>query len=105
MSVPEDMQEKPDPLSPGMRCDIIAAHGARGRKALKAIDENRVKKYRDFFVVVGTNDEYIVDGDFCTCPDVVFRGGKCWHIIAVAIAEATGRYERIDLWYQDIWKE
>ena len=105
MSVSEDVQRSEDPLSPERRCEIIASCGARGRKALKAIDENRVKKYRDFFVVVGIHDEYVVDGDFCTCPDVVFRGGRCWHIIAVEIAEATGRYERVDLWYQDIWKE
>jgi predicted nucleic acid-binding Zn finger protein len=105
MSVSEDTQRSVYPLSSERRCEIIASHGARGRKALKAIDENRIKKYRDFFVVVGINDEYVVEGDFCTCPDVVFRGGRCWHIIAVEIAEEIGRYERIDLWYQDIWKE
>ena len=104
MSVSKEIERKVDLISPEMRCKIIELHGIRGRKALKAIDESRVKKYRDFFVVVGTNDEYIVDGDFCTCPDVIFRGGKCWHIIAVTIAEATGSYEQIDLWYQDIWK-
>ncbi len=105
MSVSEDTQGSVDLLSPERRNEIIASHGARGRKALKAIDENRIKKYRDFFVVVGIHDEYVVDGDFCTCPDVVFRGGRCWHIIAVEIADATGLYEHIDLWYQDIWKE
>lgn len=92
-------------LSPPLREEIIRIFGNRGKKALKAIDESRIKKYRDFFVVVGTSDEYIVEDEFCTCPDFSFRGGRCWHVLAVRIASLTGDYEEIDLWYQDGWSD
>jgi predicted nucleic acid-binding Zn finger protein len=90
-------------LTPGLREEILRVFGDRGRKALMAVDERRVKKYRDFFVVVGTSDEYVVEDDFCTCRDSVFRKGRCWHVLAVTIASLTGSYEGIDLWYQDTW--
>lgn len=92
-------------LTPGLRDEVIRIFGERGRKALSAIDEGRVKRYRDFFVVVGKSDEYIVDEDFCTCNDFIFRGGRCWHILAGQIAALTGRYESYDLWYQDVWAD
>jgi Uncharacterized metal-binding protein len=44
-----------------------------------------------------------VDEGFCTCRDFIFRGGRCWHLLAVDIARVTGSYQRIDLWYQDVW--
>jgi predicted nucleic acid-binding Zn finger protein len=91
-------------LTPPVRDYILRNCGERGRKALKAIDENRIKKYRDFYVVVGSSNEYIVDEDFCTCQDFVFRGGRCWHILAVEIAEQVGVYEEIDTWYLDSWE-
>ena len=77
--------------------------GDRGRKALKAIDEHRIKKYLDFYVVVGTSGEYIVEDDFCTCPVYFYRGGGCWHVLAVRIAALAGDYESYELWYQDCW--
>lgn len=92
-------------LTPAARDGILLNCGERGRKALKAIDENRVKKYRDFYVVVGSSNEYIVDEDFCTCQDFVFRGGRCWHILAVEIADRVGGYEEIDSWYLDSWEQ
>ena len=90
-------------LTPDLRGEIIRIFADRGRKALKAIDEHRIKKYRDFFVVVGTSDEYIVEDEFCTCPDFLYRKGSCWHVLAVRIASLTGDYEKYDLWYQDNW--
>jgi predicted nucleic acid-binding Zn finger protein len=90
-------------LTPALREEILRTFGDRGRKALAAVDERRVKKYRDFFVVVGTSDEYVVEDDFCTCRDSVFRKGRCWHVLAVTIASLAGSYEEIDLWYQDVW--
>jgi predicted nucleic acid-binding Zn finger protein len=90
-------------LDPELRQEIIRIYGERGRKALQAIDESRVKKYRDFFVVVGTSDDYIVDEDFCTCRDFIFRKGRCWHELAVRIAAAIGSFDEIDRWYQDTW--
>jgi predicted nucleic acid-binding Zn finger protein len=90
-------------LTPDLRREITCIFGDRGRKGLKAIDEHRIKKYRDFFVVVGTSDEYVVEDEFCTCPDYLYRGGSCWHVLAVRIASLTGDYEEYDLWYQDGW--
>ena len=91
-------------LTPEFRACIEQAYGERGKKALMAVDNGQVKRYLDFFVVVGHSDEYIVEDDFCTCSDFLFRGRECWHILAVRIAERTGVYESYDLWYQDVWK-
>jgi predicted nucleic acid-binding Zn finger protein len=90
-------------LTDEIRQEIVRIYGERGRKALQAIDEKRIKKYRDFFIVVGASDEYIVDEDFCTCRDFIFRKGRCWHELAVRIASAIGSFDEVDLWYQDTW--
>ena len=91
-------------LTPEFRACIEHAYGDRGRKALAAVDEKRVKSYLDFFVVVGHSDEYVVEDDFCTCNDFLFRGRECWHILAVRIARRVGLYESYNLWYQDMWR-
>lgn len=46
---------------------MLEWYGEQGRRALAAADAGSVKKYLDFVVVVGTRDEYIVEGDLCTC--------------------------------------
>ncbi|HDR73945.1 MAG TPA: hypothetical protein ENN85_08580 [Methanoculleus sp.] len=92
-------------LTADARRRIEEVFGERGRKALRAVDEGRVKRYLDFFVVVGQSDEYVVEEDFCTCSDFVYRSRNCWHILAVRIAEATGEYENYPLWYQDTWSK
>lgn len=79
--------------------------GEKGEKALAAIDSKQVKKYLDFFVVQGKTGEYVVDEDFCTCRDFVFRNRECWHLLAVRIAQATGTFEVVDRWYQDRWND
>jgi predicted nucleic acid-binding Zn finger protein len=86
-------------LTPERRNALVKHYGERGKKALKAVEERRVKKYCDFFVVVGYNDEYVVDEEFCTCSDFLFRGRECAHLLAVRVACATGCYERYDSWY------
>lgn len=96
--------EQDQELTSDFRACIEHVYGDRGRKALAAVDERRVKRYLDFYVVVGHSDEYIVEGDFCTCNDFLFRGRECWHILAVLIAEQAGLYESYDHWYQDVWK-
>ncbi|KUG19489.1 MAG: SWIM zinc finger family protein [Methanomicrobiaceae archaeon] len=88
-------------LTPALRDAIIRACGERGRKALRALEECRVKRYLDFYVVVGRGGEYVVEEDFCTCNDFLFRGGECWHILAVRLARRFGLYEPYELWYQD----
>ncbi len=42
-------------LTPGLREHIISSFSDRGKRALEAIDEGRVKKYLDFFVVTGSS--------------------------------------------------
>jgi predicted nucleic acid-binding Zn finger protein len=84
---------------------IIREYGQRGENALAAIDHQDVKKYLDFFVVRGKTGEYVVEEDFCTCPDFIYRNRECWHLLAVRIAQATGTFVKVDCWYQDQWQE
>jgi predicted nucleic acid-binding Zn finger protein len=91
-------------LDPQLRAEIEQVFGPRGRKALAAIDSGKVKKYLDFFVVEGRTAEYIVEEDFCTCGDFLYRGRTCWHLLAVRIAQAAVMFETVGSWYQDTWK-
>ena len=91
-------------LTPELRDQIVRLFGERGRTALLAVGEGQVKKYLDFFVVVGRSDEYVVEEEFCTCRAQVYRG-FCWHVIAAKIAGITKKFEEIDEWYLDTWKE
>jgi predicted nucleic acid-binding Zn finger protein len=86
-------------LTLDLREALEKQYGVRGKKALRTVEERRVKKYRDFFVVVGYNDEYVVDEDFCTCNDFLFRRRECVHILAMRVARDTGCYEGYDSWY------
>ena len=92
-------------LDASLRLEIEEALGTRGKKALAALDSGKIKKYLDFFVVEGRTAEYVVDDDFCTCGDFLYRGRTCWHLLAVRIAQETGTFRRIDTWYQDIWEK
>jgi predicted nucleic acid-binding Zn finger protein len=92
-------------LTTALRLEIEETFGTRGKKALAALDAGKVMKYLDFFVVAGRTAEYVVDDDFCTCGDFMFRNRTCWHLLAVRIAQETGLYEGIDSWYQDRWKK
>ena len=85
-----------------------ALHGDRGQRAIEAVGENRVKEYRDFTVVVGYEDEYVVEEDACTCKDAEYNLDPtdpeqlCWHAIAVRIARAIGETDEHDMWYSDV---
>ncbi|KAF5089828.1 hypothetical protein DSECCO2_20790 [anaerobic digester metagenome] len=92
-------------LDERMRRRIGGFYRNRGVKALEIIDHDRVKRYRDFFVVVGETGEYVVEGNYCSCDDFLHRGGMCAHILAVLISRAIGRYELIDLWYYEDLKD
>jgi len=105
MTDPWKILEKERRLTPEIRRLIGEQYGQRGVKALEIVDEGRVKRYLDFFVVVGSSDEYVVEEEFCTCSDALFRRGECSHVIAVRIAAFTGQYEEFPLWYQDSWKK
>ena len=88
-------------LDADIRGKIVVAFGRKGMSALDAIDAGRVKKYLDFFVVEGRTAAYIVEDDFCTCRDFLYRDRACWHLLAVRIARESGRFETIDRWYQE----
>lgn len=87
---------------------ILAAHGERGRKAIDAVAERRVKQYRDFTVVVGHTDEYIVENGACTCEDATYNldpndpDALCWHALAVEIAERINAIDHHDMWYSEV---
>jgi len=89
----------------GIRGEIETIFGARGKKALAAIDAGKIRKYLDFFVVEGRTARYIVEEYFCTCSDFMFRHRSCWHLLAVRIARETGTYISMDSWYQDQLKD
>jgi predicted nucleic acid-binding Zn finger protein len=92
-------------LDATLRCEIEETFGNRGKKALAALDSGKITRYLDFFVVSGRTAEYVVDEDFCTCGDFMFRGRTCWHLLAVRIAQETGIYNRDDSWYQERWSK
>ncbi len=87
---------------------IVSIHGSRGVRAIEAVSERRVKRYRDFTVVVGYDDEYVVEGGGCTCKDSEYNldptdpEQACWHVLAVAIAERVGEVDHHDMWYSDV---
>lgn len=95
-------------LTPTIVDTIIKYHGDRGARAIDAVSEERVKRYRDFTVVVGHNDEYIVEAGGCTCKDSLYNLDAtdptqcCWHILATAIAERIGVVDHHDMWYADV---
>lgn len=95
-------------LTPELVEQITAVHGDRGRRAIEAVGEQRVKEYRDFTVVVGHEAEYVVENDGCTCKDAAYNLDAedpkqlCWHAIAVRIARALGETDEHDMWYSDV---
>lgn len=104
----EQRLETAGELTPEAVDSIISLHGDRGKRAIDAVGENRVKEYRDFLVVVGREDEYIVEADSCTCKDAEYNLDTadpeqlCWHAIAVRIARALDAAEEHDMWYADV---
>ena len=95
-------------LTPDLVEQIIRLHGGRGRRAIEAVGEKRVKEYRDFTVVVGHETEYVVENDACECKDTEYNLDSedpeqlCWHAIAVRIARAIDATDDHDMWYSDV---
>jgi predicted nucleic acid-binding Zn finger protein len=100
------MQKEAPLFSDAFKRKIELEYGNRGNKGLEIAAEMRVKRYKDFYVVVGENDEYIVEGALCTCKDFLFNASrnnvKCSHMIAVEIAERNGLVDVIDAWYHEV---
>ena len=104
----QDALERAGELTPDGVDRIVEVHGDRGQRAIEAVAEGRVKSYRDFTVVVGHAEEYIVENDGCTCKDAEYNLDArdpeqlCWHAIAVRIAEAIDETDEHDMWYSDV---
>ncbi|MCG1004175.1 MULTISPECIES: hypothetical protein [Halobacterium] len=84
---------------------ILAEHGDRGQRAIEAASEGRVKQYNDFTVVVGHEDEYIVEAGNCNCQDSQYNldpDESCWHAIAVDVAERVGEVDHHDMYYSEV---
>ena len=95
-------------LSGPIAAGIVADHGDRGKRAIEAVGDRRVKRYRDFTVVVGYDDEYVVEEGECTCADATYNldaedpSERCWHAIAVDIADAIDAVDHHDMWYSEV---
>jgi len=87
---------------------ITSVHGSRGVRAIEAVAEGRVKAYNDFTVVVGYDDEYIVEDDGCTCKDAEYNLDPedptelCWHALAVKIAREIDAVDSHDMFYSEV---
>jgi predicted nucleic acid-binding Zn finger protein len=95
-------------VTPAATEAILAKHGDRGRRAIEAVSEGRVKEYRDFTVVVGHGDEYVVEDGECQCEDARYNldaddpSAQCWHALAVVIARKVGAVDHHDMWYSEV---
>jgi predicted nucleic acid-binding Zn finger protein len=95
-------------LTPELAARILEVHGDRGSTAIDAVGEDRVKEYRDFTVVVGHQDEYVIEGDSCNCKDTEYNLDStdpdqlCWHVIAAKIAHAIDATDEHDMWYSEV---
>lgn len=101
MSSPPDIPRDITADDPALEREIEARFGKKGKTALDAVRAGKVKQYRDFIVVEGRTSSYVVEDDFCTCGDFLYRGRACWHLLAVRIAAATGAIRIVDGWYAD----
>ena len=92
-------------LTPDIVESLLDEHGDRGQRAIEAASEGRVKQYNDFTVVVGHEDEYIIEAGGCNCHDSQYNLGPdehCWHAIAVDVAERVGEVDHHDMFYSDV---
>lgn len=87
---------------------IVETHGDRGKRAIEAVAEERVKRYRDFTVVVGHEEEYVVEDGECDCADATYNldredpTERCWHALAVDIADGVDAVDHHDMWYSEV---
>jgi len=83
---------------------LVQNFSQRGKKALEALQESRIKKYvfqpsgRVVWIVVGKERDYLVMPaiGYCSCDDFYYQfdhGHVCYHIIAQKLAEASSRFD------------
>jgi len=94
----------------GLKEKLRKIYGAKFTKAEEAVSSMAVKKYtfkpsgRIMWIVVGREKEYFLIPQFyCQCDDfyinVVIRrkASLCYHILAQAIAERLGSFEKFEV--------
>jgi len=100
------MQEDKDkPGNPRLRAlrEAVRRRAETDREAQRAVNELRLVKLQEqpapLWLVMGRMADYVVvPGGFCSCPHFTIRvmSGEtvepCYHLVAVYIAERTGRY-------------
>jgi predicted nucleic acid-binding Zn finger protein len=103
------------------RRTLSKMYGARLKRALKAVDEGRVKKYvfkpsgRVVWIIVGTERDYqtIPSINYCICDDFYFHVishevGLCYHLLAQMLSEALDKFELLtahDRMYEPLMSE
>ncbi|WP_181691475.1 hypothetical protein [Natronomonas sp. LN261] len=104
----ERLLEAADELTSEAADGIIDTHGDRGVTAIEAVGERRVKGYRDFTVVVGHSEEYVVENDTCSCEDSRYNLDPddptqlCWHVVAAKVARRIDAVDHHDMWYSEV---
>jgi len=101
--LPKDVVKAAEKLDYELYRALLLEYGKRGEKAFFYLKNRNVKKYMDFFVVIGEH-EYIVEENFCTCRDFQFNlkaKEPCAHIIAVKTAKLMHYYDEYDTYYID----
>lgn len=81
-------------------------YGERQNRALKTVEEGRVKKYifkpsgRVVWIIVGTERDYqtLPSVNYCICDDFYFNVisheiGLCYHLLAQMLADALDKFE------------
>ncbi|MFQ5710413.1 MAG: hypothetical protein ACE5GD_01400 [Candidatus Geothermarchaeales archaeon] len=88
--------------------DLVDAFGERFERALEALREGRVKRYRftpvpwEVPFVVGYRKEYLLipEALYCGCRGAYSRGRSgeiCYHLLAYGLGEALGLVEEVEV--------
>lgn len=96
-------------ISEDERQRLKAVFGERFERAIKSVEQSRVKKYtfkpsgRVVWIVVGREKEYEIlpEAEYCSCDDFYFHvisteSGYCYHLIAQKLANALGQAELVE---------
>lgn len=102
-------RRKSRPRSSNRKAKARKTEASIRSEAQRVVDEGRVKKYvfepsgRELWVVVGRKGDYLVLplSKYCACDDFFYRvldqeRKRCYHLLAVTLAQRQGRYEEIE---------
>lgn len=93
-----------------MTSSNLRKEGLGFKKAMEAVKEGRVKKYRFsksgrvYWLVVGKEREYwVIPNKYCSCSGFFInvvtqcKAKSCYHLLAQEIAEREGKYEEFEV--------